>query len=503
LLRTQEPRANRRLLRTQEPRANRRLVHTQEPRASRRFACGREGWRVLGQNAEVTVPIVTPAEMGEIDAAAPEPVELLIGRAGAATARVARRMLGGTYGRRVVVVAGKGNNGNDGRDAATRLARQGVRVDVVDAADAPGRLPPCDLVVDAAYGTGFRGTWAAPDPGDAPVLAVDIPSGVDGLTGAADGPVLPATRTVSFAALKPGLVLEPGASLAGAVEVADIGLDVSRARAALVEEDDVRVWWPARSSTAHKWQSAVWVVGGSPGLEGAAVLTSSAATRAGAGYVRWSRPGEVPGAVKPVEVVGTELPATGWVDSVLTDTHRFGALVVGNGLGLDPAHAADVRRLVAECDRPLVVDADALTHLGTSAARIGRSSVVLTPHDGEYERLSGSRPVPDRIDAARRLAGTTGAIVLLKGRATVVAEPGGGVLVSRLGDERLATLGSGDVLAGVIGALCAQGLEPFRAAATAAALHGLASRLGWRRGLVAGDLVDLLPAAIDRLHGEP
>lgn len=456
----------------------------------------------LGQNASVSVPIVTPGEMGEIDAAAPEPVEVLIGRAGAATARAARRMLGGTYGRRVVVVAGKGNNGNDGRDAAARLARLGVRVAVVDAADAPDRLPPCDLVVDAAYGTGFRGTWAAPDAGDMPVLAVDIPSGVDGLTGAVDGPVLTARRTVTFAALKPGLVLEPGASHAGTLEVADIGLDVSRARAALVDEDDVRAWLPERAPTAHKWQSAVWVVGGSPGLEGAAVLTSSASTRAGAGYVRWSRPGEVPGAVKPVEVVGTALPATGWVDEVLADAHRFGSIVVGNGLGLDPAQGADVRRLVAEIDRPLVVDADALTHLGTAVGAYG-PEVVLTPHDGEYERLAGHRPGPDRIDAARSLAASTGAVVLLKGRATVVAEPGGQVLVTRLGDERLATLGSGDVLAGIIGALCAQGLEPFRAAATGAALHGLAGRLGWRRGLVAGDLVDLVPAAIDRLHGEP
>ena len=164
--------------------------------------------------------------MGAIDAAAPEPVEVLIGRAGAAVARAVVDLLGGTYGRRVVVLAGKGNNGNDGRDAARRLRRRGMRVHVLDAADLPEVLPACDLVIDAAYGTGFRGEWTPPTA-PAPVLAVDIPSGVDGLTGQMPGGALTAARTVTFAALKPGLLLRPGADRAGQVDVADIGLDVS------------------------------------------------------------------------------------------------------------------------------------------------------------------------------------------------------------------------------------------------------------------------------------
>src|SRR4029453_325043 len=172
--------------------------------------------------------------MGEIDAAAPEPVEELIERAGAAVARAAVAMLEGTYGRQVVVIAGKGNNGNDGRAAARRLARRGVAVRIVEAPDVPARLDRADLLIDAAYGTGFRGSWDGPDTGDAKVLAVDIPSGVDGLTGAAGDGVLHADRTVTFAALKPGLLLPPGSIYPGAVEVADIGLDVSRARAHLV-----------------------------------------------------------------------------------------------------------------------------------------------------------------------------------------------------------------------------------------------------------------------------
>lgn len=443
------------------------------------------------------IPIVTPEEMAAIDAAAPEPVDVLIGRAGHAVARAAADLLGGTYGRRVVVLAGKGNNGNDGRDAARRLARRGVRVEVLDAAGLPDRLPPVDLVIDAAYGTGFRGEWHAPDPRGAVVLAVDIPSGLDGTTGEAHGRVLAADRTVTFAALKPGLVLEPGASLVGRVEVVDIGLDTTSATAHLVEPDDLRARLPDRSATAHKWQSAVWVVGGSPGLEGAAVLTSSAAARAEAGYVRWSSPGEVPSLLKPTEIVGTGLPANDWAAAVLEDLPRFGALVVGNGLGLDDRHREPLRRVVAEATVPVIVDADALTLLGSDVAEVTRATTILTPHDGEYERLAGAPPGPDRIDAARSLAERAGCVVLLKGRTTVVAGPDGRALVCRVGDERLATLGSGDVLAGIIVALCARGLEPLVAAALGAALHGLTARVGLRHGVTARDLVDQLPLALE------
>src|SRR5688500_15067328 len=180
------------------------------------------------------IPLVTPEEMAAIDAAAPEPVEVLIERAGAAVARVALAMLGGGYGRRVVVLAGKGNNGADGRSAAKRLAKRGVRVTVIGTADAPERFPACDLLIDAAFGTGFRGEWVAPlaAPGT-PVLAVDIPSGVSGLTGQASGRPLTADCTVTFAALKPGLVLGDGPRLSGRVAVVDIGLSTETARARL------------------------------------------------------------------------------------------------------------------------------------------------------------------------------------------------------------------------------------------------------------------------------
>ncbi len=446
--------------------------------------------------------MLTPEEMAAVDAAAPEPVEVLIGRAGFATARAAVDLLGGTYGRRVVVLAGKGNNGNDGRDAARRLRRRGARVQVVEVADAPSVLPPCDLVIDAAFGTGFRGEWSAPDPGPAPVLALDIPSGVSGLTGEVGSTALVAERTITFAALKPGLLLPPGSGYVGEVEVADIGLDTSAASAHLVEATDVGAWVPRRSISAHKWESAVWVVGGSPGLEGAAVLAASAAIRSGAGYVRWSSPGGLPGPAKPLEVVGTALPQTGWAEAVLAGIDRFAAVVIGNGLGLDAGHAAEVRRVVAEAEVPVVVDADALTLLGAEVSQVAGPSTILTPHEGEFGRLAGVRPGPDRLEAVRELARGTGAVVLLKGPTTLVASPDGRLLASASGDQRLASLGTGDVLAGLVGALCACGLDPFHAAAAGAFIHGLAGDVGWRKGLVAGDLVGNLPSVLDALDGE-
>lgn len=448
------------------------------------------------------IPIVTPAEMNAIDRAAPESVEVLIERAGAAVTRAALELLDGTYGRRAVVVAGAGNNGNDGRSAARRLRRRGVRVVEVDATDLPPTLPPADLVIDAAFGTGFRGSWDAPPaPAGAAVLAVDIPSGVSGLTGAAGGSVLRADATVTFAALKPGLLLGVGPELAGRVTVADIGLDTSSAAAHLITDRDVAALAPPRPRDTHKWRAAVWVVAGSPGMGGAAALAARGALRAGAGYVRLSTPGGRPRPGAPVEAVRTELPGDGWAAGVLADAERFGALVVGNGLGTSASMATEVRSVVAAAPVPVVLDADGLTVLGDGAAGVVGPTTVVTPHDGEFVRLLG-RPVgPDRVDACRSAAASLGCVVLLKGPTTIVAEPGGRVLVSTSGDARLATAGTGDVLAGIVGALCARGVAPFEAAAAAAHLHGRAGGLGPADGLVAGDLPALLPAAWAAIRG--
>jgi len=456
-------------------------------------------------------PIVTPEEMAAIDAAAPEPVDELIERAGAAVAREALGLLGGAYGRRVVVVVGKGNNGADGRAAARRLERRGVRCAVLAAGEAPASLPPADLIIDAAYGTGFRGTYEAPRPRDpaTPVLAVDIPSGVDGLTGVASGRPLAADRTVSFAALKPGLLLADGAALAGDVVVADIGLDTSRAAAHRVHDADVAGWLPSRARQAHKWQAAVWIVAGSPGMTGAARLACGGAQRAGAGYVRLSCPGAATAVDAPVEVVVHPLPAEGWAQAVAGDLARFAALAVGPGLGRSAPTTDEVRRLVRSAPVPTVVDGDGLVALGDQAAACvaGRAAdagpVVLTPHDGEVRSLVGRGPGADRFAEARELARTTGAVVLLKGPTTLVAEPGGQVLAVDAGDARLATAGTGDVLTGVIAALLAVGMAGPEAAAAGALLHARAGDLAWSRGLVAGDLVDHLPAALAAVAGGP
>jgi NAD(P)H-hydrate epimerase len=415
-------------------------------------------------------------------------------------------MLGGGYGRRVVVVAGKGNNGADGRVAAERLRRRGVRVTVIDVADQPDRpdrLPPCDLVIDAAFGTGFRGDYQAPDSGGAPVLAVDIPSGLDGLTGEAQEGAVRADATLTFAALKPGLLLAAGPDHAGRVEVADIGLDVSRSTIGLVEAADVAGWLPPRPRESHKWKAAVWMVAGSPGMTGAADMAARAAMRSGAGTVRLGVPGHPPAPRFP-EVVGRPVAASGWDEEVAADLDRVKAVVVGPGLGRSEATRTAVRRLLAVAQVPVVVDADALFALGSldDPVRILKARpgpTVLTPHDGEFARLTGCPPGPRRISAVTHLAAAAGVTVLLKGSTTIVADPSGEVLLTTAGDARLATAGTGDVLAGVVGALLAQGLPGPRAAAGAAFVHGTAAGLGWRRGLVAGDLLDLLPAAFAQL----
>jgi len=446
------------------------------------------------------LPVLTPDEMAAVDAAATEPVEVLIGRAGAAVAREALALLGGTYGRRVVVVAGKGNNGNDGRDAARRLERRGVRVQVIAAPDAPPELPASDLVIDAAYGTGFRGEYVAPDPSGAPVLAVDIPSGVDGLTGKAGGRPVRAARTVTFAALKPGLLFHPGRALAGEVTVADIGLDVSGARVGAVEAADVAEWVPARAADAHKWRSAVMVAAGSPGMTGAAHLVARAAYRAGAGMVRVATPGLEADPALPTEAVGIGVPAAGWDAVVIEQLGRVGALVLGPGLGRGAPAVAAIHHLVGSAPVPLVVDGDGLSALGTQAVEVitrrPDAPTVLTPHDGEFARLAGEPPGPDRIAAARGLAEAVGAIVLLKGPTTAVAHPDGRVRLNVADDARLATAGTGDVLSGIIGALLAQAVDAFDAAAAGAWLHARAAREGPAHGLIASDVVEALPAAL-------
>ena len=402
----------------------------------------------------------------------------------------------------MTVVAGRGNNGADGRVAAELLTRRGARVAVVDAGVGDPLGAP-DLVIDAAYGTGFHGEYRAPEVAEGtPVLAVDIPSGVSGDTGEAGGSPLAADRTVTFAALKPGLLQWDGVHLAGEVTVADIGLDPGDSEIGVVEAEDVTRLVPARKYGGNKWSAAVLVVAGSPGMTGAAALSARAAYRSGAGMVRLGVPGATLGSVAIDEAVGVDLDEAGWSTAALEAAERCGAVVVGPGLGRATATAAEVKRLVAESPVPVVVDADglfALDRIDAGQLVTGGAPVVLTPHDGEYARLMGCAPGPDRIDAARRLAAAAQSVALVKGPTTSVADPAGQVLLNTNGTVRLATAGTGDVLSGVIGALLARGVAPRWAAALAAHVHGLAAHLGFGEGLVAGDLPELVAVVMSEL----
>lgn len=449
-------------------------------------------------------PVLTPEQMRHVDANSGVSFDVLVERAGHAVAHAARLLMGGTYGRRVVVVAGKGNNGADGRIAARRLEERGAHVVVFDAERAPMRLADCDLVIDAAYGTGFRGEYFAPTT-RAPILAVDIPSGVDALTGVAHGSPPHATATVTFGALKPGLVLEPGRSIAGEVSVVDIGLDTQRAvdidarTLAVVDQSDVVAWVPRRAASAHKWNTGVRAIAGSRGMLGAARLACAAAYRAGAGIVHLSCIGVAGDVDVPTEVVHRPFPSEGWARAGLADIERFAAAFIGPGIGRGDELVDEFIDFVVGCPCPLVIDGDGLQLLGASRdGRHGRAAdvisrrraaTVLTPHDGEFSSLVGALPGADRITAVRTAAAELGAVVLLKGPTTVVADPSGDVLLVESGDERLATAGSGDVLTGIVAAHLARGAAPLRAAAAGAFVHASTLRDLPDEGVVASDLI--------------
>ncbi len=460
-------------------------------------------------DSSAMIPVVTPAEMRAIDAAADVDVDVLIGRAGAAVANAAREMLDGAEASRVVVLAGPGNNGADGRAAAVRLEARGVAATVLDARTLPSELPASDLVIDAAYGSGFRADsdrpWDPPDVGAAAVLAVDIPSGVDGLTGVAVPGALRADRTVTFQALKPGLLFADGPELAGGVEVVDIGLDTSLVSCHHVGRSDADVWWPRRARHAHKWHAAVKVLAGSTEMPGAAELCTAAALRGGAGLVSLSTPGCRPATRS--EVVQRPIPACDFAPEALADLDRFGALVIGPGAGRDDAVAASLCDCIAGADVPIVIDGDAIWALGNATTapsevlRVRRAPTVLTPHAGEFATLMGDRPGDDRIAAARAAASTLGSTVLVKGPPTIVADGDSSlVLLVDHGDARLATAGSGDVLAGLLGAALSMGVDAPRAAAAAAWLHAQCAHELGEEGVVAGDLIDALPDAFGAMR---
>jgi ADP-dependent NAD(P)H-hydrate dehydratase / NAD(P)H-hydrate epimerase len=455
------------------------------------------------------------------------PAGTLMGRAAAGLATTCGRLLagGGVYGSRVVLLVGSGDNGGDALFAGERLARRGARVDAVlvgdrhheaglrallgaggrrwsaEDADVEGLLADADLVVDGVLGIGGRGALRGPaadlagrlGEGTAWVVATDLPSGVDADTGAVAGAAVPADVTVTFGALKPGLLVGAGREHAGVVELVDIGLGPYLPDApdlASLEAADVEAWWPYPGPDSDKYRrGVVGVVAGSATYGGAAVLCVGGAVRAGAGMVRFAGAEHLAPAVQ-----------ARWPEAVVGDG-RVQAWVVGPGLGTDDESAARVHE-VLEADEPVLVDADGLTVLAGHPewARDRDGLTVLTPHDREFERF-GAAVGDDRVGAARRLAAELGVTVLLKGTATVVAQPDGTAYVNPTGTGWLATAGSGDVLSGVVGALLAAGLGPM-APVVGAYVHGLAGRVAADGAPVSAlQVAEAVPEAVRLLSG--
>ena len=501
-------------------------------------------------------PVLTPQEAAELDRetqARGVSATDLMERAGRAVARAAIEVAGGAYGSRAVVVCGSGNNGGDGLVAARHLARHGVRVDLFSIEAIGERAGPAgvnvarlaeqglavractssalthalgraDVAVDAIFGTGFHdrpeASWADAiaqlNASPVPVVAVDMPSGVDGATGATPGEAVWAVLTVAFGAVKLGSVLLPGAERAGTVRIVDIGFpdDLMRWKVGLTEADDVEAVLPVRTLQGHKRSSGVLlVVAGSRAMTGAPALIARAAGRAGAGLVTVATPRDAVPAVgaQVAEAVFLPLVQTDEgtasfdaLDQLLEAAERADALAIGPGLTRNDETARLVRALVRRTSAPLVLDADGLNAFegNVEHLRDRAGDTVLTPHDGEFARLMLATVddiASDRVAAARALASESGATTLLKGARTVVAPRDGVARVNPTGSVALATAGTGDVLTGVIGGLLARGVGTVDAATAGAYVHGIAGFLAGRAlgvGVLAGDVIERLPEAI-------
>jgi ADP-dependent NAD(P)H-hydrate dehydratase / NAD(P)H-hydrate epimerase len=443
----------------------------------------------------------------------------------------------------VAIVCGKGNNGGDGLVAARLLREQWREVRCLllapreelrgDAAANVERvetepfsaaaLDHAAVVVDAILGTGFEGAvrGAAAEAIAAmegpPVVAADVPSGVNASTGEVEGPAVRALATATFAAGKPGLYVNPGKEHAGDVRVIEIGIPPGAPgdpRAALIGDAVLREIPRRRGNTTKFSSGHVLVAGGSRGLTGAPVLAASAAMRAGAGYVTCC----VPASQQPIlathllEVMTRALAeddgahVVAGAQEVLDASERGGSLIVGPGLGRTAGAQEFARTIVRSSGVPVLLDADGLN---AHAERLGDlrdagAPLVLTPHDGELGRLLGcpsDEVKAHRLACVRRAAAESGAIVVLKGDDSIVARPDGFAAVSPGGTPALATAGTGDVLSGVIGALLAKEMDPFAAACAGVRMHALAGGLAAERqrgpdGVIASDVIEALPLVL-------
>ncbi|HKH97349.1 MAG TPA: NAD(P)H-hydrate dehydratase [Beijerinckiaceae bacterium] len=484
--------------------------------------------------------LLTTAQTRDADArtiAAGTPGYTLMERAGAACADAAERLLAG--GKRVLVVAGPGNNGGDGFVAARRLAERGLSVTVAlfgdraalrgDAAQAAADwnrpVEPlsaadpsaADVIVDALFGAGLardldgeaRAAVERLNAAGRPVLAIDVPSGVDGDTGQVRGVAIRAAATITFVRRKPGHLLFPGRAYCGPVEVADIRISEATLRATapttFVNHPDLwTAGLPRPSVEGHKYgRGHALVLSGDATHTGAARLAAGAALRAGAGLVTVASPSDAlpVNAAHLTAVMLRRCNAPADLIEILSDP-RFNAVAMGPALGIGQT-TRDLVLAACAAGPALVLDADALTSFAGDAAALGQalaaggSRAVLTPHDGEFARLFKGEVLdpPSKLERARRAAARMGAVLVLKGPDTVIAAHDGRAAINENGSPYLATAGSGDVLTGLVAGLLAQGMPPFEAACAAVWLHAEAgARFG--PGLIATDLPELLPGVL-------
>ncbi|HEY2310320.1 MAG TPA: NAD(P)H-hydrate dehydratase [Gaiellaceae bacterium] len=434
-------------------------------------------------------PLYTAEEMRAAEAG--RDVDAMMQRAGAAVAEELMRRF--PDARRIGLHAGGGANGGDGKIAAESLRAQGR--EIVD--ERP------DVVIDALLGTGLKDAPREEtaqvieriNQAGVPVLAVDIPSGVNASTGEVAGAAVRADVTVTMHGRKVGLAVAPGRFLAGEVVVVDIGLECAETEHRLVTPE-ILASVPRRSRGGNKYTSGhVLIVGGSPGMTGAPALAARAALRADAGYVTIVAPAESLPVLETLVLEAVKRP----LGEAFEATAKANALAVGPGLGRAEETKTLVRRLLAEVELPAVVDADALFELEPGAWPAPR---VLTPHEGELGRLLGRESkeiAAHRLASVQEAAERFGSVVVLKGEDSLVAAPGRGLLVCALGLPSLGTAGTGDVLTGITAAFLAKGMEAERAAAAACTAQQLASHEAAQRyGLVASDVVEALPRALGR-----
>ncbi|MCJ2120192.1 NAD(P)H-hydrate dehydratase [Methylobacterium sp. J-001] len=493
--------------------------------------------------------VLTVAAMRRVDAAAIDggiPGRRLMEAAGTAVAERAAMRL--PEDGRVLVLCGPGNNGGDGFVAARLLAERGYAVDLRllgergaltgDAALASeawtGRvqaavgdaLPPCDLVIDALFGAGLsrdldgaaRTLVEAVNASGRSVLAVDVPSGVDGDTGAVRGVAIRAVETVTFVAFKPGHLLQPGRGLCGHRHLADIGagqaaLEAGRTAATPpLYRNGPELWaptFPRLTGESHKYtRGHALILSGPATKTGAARLAARGALRVGAGLVTLASPQAAlaENAAQLTAIMLRPCETADDLDDMLTD-ERLNVVLAGPGLGIGEPTRERIA-VAAAAGRGLVLDADALTSFAGQAPLLaahladGDAQAILTPHEGEFTRLfSGTEATAegsDKVARTRAAAALTGAVVVLKGSDTVIASRDGRAAINDHGSPYLGTAGSGDVLGGLIAGLLAQGMPPFEAAAAGVWLHGDAG-LRHGPGLIAEDLPDLMPAVLGGL----